>query len=315
LSGLVEAGASYEKLDYKDPGLRDRDSSDITLSKVELGVDVDLSRYVQGHILFLWEEDKTEPVDLDEGFLTISGADKVPLYLNLGKMYVPFGRFESHFISDPLTLELGETRESAVVGGFKKDWLELSAGAFNGDIGKTGSDDHIDSYVASASFTLPQDSVSGLGLSAGVSYLSNIADSNGLQEVGIGVSAPSLKKHVGGLSAFVSACLRERFFLDAEYLGAVDRFEPGELSFEPGRGLKPRAWNFELAYRVTEGLECALRYEGTRDCGDFLPERQYGVALIYSLFENTSLALEYLHGRFDNDDKRDLLSAQLSAGF
>ncbi|MBW1959235.1 MAG: LbtU family siderophore porin, partial [Deltaproteobacteria bacterium] len=114
LSGVIEAEAGYEDYDYDNPATNDEDSSDITLATVELGVDVDITKHVKGHVLFLWEEDDTEPVDVDEGFITLDGADVVPLYLNVGKLYVPFGNFESHFISDPLTLELGETRESAL---------------------------------------------------------------------------------------------------------------------------------------------------------------------------------------------------------
>lgn len=59
----------------------------------------------------------------------------------------------------------------------------------------------------------------------------------------------------------------------------------------------------------------AARYEGGDELGDFLPENQYGAAVTYSLFENTSIALEYLHGEFANDDERDLLTTQLAVEF
>jgi hypothetical protein len=51
------------------------------------------------------------------------------------------------------------------------------------------------------------------------------------------------------------------------------------------------------------------------DLGDLLPEDQYGAAVTYGLFENTSLSLEYLHGEFENDDERDLLTTQLAVEF
>ena len=47
----------------------------------------------------------------------------------------------------------------------------------------------------------------------------------------------------------------------------------------------------------------------------FLPEEQYGAVITYSLFENTAIALEYLHGEFENDDERDLLTTQLAVEF
>ncbi|MGB9499006.1 MAG: hypothetical protein ACKVE4_04480 [Dissulfuribacterales bacterium] len=62
-------------------------------------------------------------------------------------------------------------------------------------------------------------------------------------------------------------------------------------------------------------LEVAVKYEGGDDLGEFLPEDQYGAAVTYGLFENTSLSPEYLHGEFENDDERDLVTTQLAIEF
>ena len=42
---------------------------------------------------------------------------------------------------------------------------------------------------------------------------------------------------------------------------------------------------------------------------------RFGGVVSYGLFENTSLALEYLHGEFENNDERDLLTAQFGLEF
>jgi len=314
LSGLIEVEAGYEDLDFDNPAWSDEDSSDIALATVELGVDVDIATHVKGHVLFLWEEDDTEPVDIDEGIIIIDGEDVIPLYLNAGKMYVPFGKFESHFISDPLTLELAETRESAVKLGFANDTLDLCFGLFNGDIDETGEDNHAETYFAGLTFSLPEETISNLSLLAGASFISNIADSDTLQDDD-GVGFATIEDYVGGVSTFVSLSSMDLFFLEIEYVGATESFEAGELGFDDGESYKPSAWNIELAYAVAEGLEIAIKYEGSDDCGDFLPERQFGSAVIYDLFENTSLALEYLYGEFENDDERNLFTCQLAIEF
>ena len=314
LSGLIEIEAAYEDMDFKDSAESDEDSSDIALATVELGIDVDIVKHVKGHVLFLWEEDDTEPVDLDEGFIIIDGEDRVPLYLNAGKMYVPFGQFESHFISDPLTLELGETRESAVTIGFANDMFNLCFSAFNGDIDEIGDDDHINTYAGSLTFSRREDGESACGLMVGVSYISNIADSDSLQDED-GADGAGIKDYVGGFGAFLSVSLMDKIFMEVEYLGATDSFEPGELAFDEGSSYEPKTWNFELACAATEALEVAFKYEGSDDCGTFLPEKQYGAAAVYSLFENTSLAFEYLHGEFENDDERDLFTCQIAVEF
>jgi hypothetical protein len=319
LSGLIEAEAYYEDYDYDTPAEKDEDSSDLTLATVELGIDVDIIKHVKGHLLFLWEEDDTEPVDLDEGYITIDGEDVVPLYLNVGRLYVPFGNFESHFISDPLTLELGETWESALTVGYVNEWMDLSISAFNGDIDETGEDNHIETYVAAASFSVPEELSSNFGIRAGVSYISNIADSDSLQDEDDDenkiITGGEVKDYVEGLSAFLSISYMDKLFFEFEYLGALDEFKANELSFDGGKKFQPETWNFELAYAATDRFEVAVKYEGGDDLGDFLPEDQYGATVTYGLFENTSLALEYLHGKFENDDERDVVTTQLAVEF
>jgi len=313
LSGAVELEAGFEKIDYKNPAIRDQESSDIVVATVQVGIDAKVAKHVYGHIDFLYEEDDT-PLEVDEAVISIIGEDVVPLYLRAGQMYMPFGNFESHMISDPLTLELGEIRESAVLAGFASNWLNISAGVFNGDIDETGEDDKIKSYVAAAALTLPENTVAGFGLSAGASYISNIGDSDSLQE-DIGAGPVTVIDHVAGYSAFISIMVLDRFFFNAEYLTAADEFEAGELSFDGGRKFRPSTWYAELTVGVVDDLEVALRYESSDDCGDFLPEKRYGATVTYGLFENTSLGLEYLSGEFKNIDEIDVITAQLAIEF
>jgi len=314
LSGAIEVEAGFEKIDYNDPATKDEDSSDIVVATVEVGIDAEITKHVSGHILFLYEEDDT-PLEVDEAIISIDGEDVVPLYLNAGQLYVPFGNFESHMISDPVALELGETRESAVVAGFANDWLDISAGVFNGDIDETGEDNKINSYVAAAVFTLPENTISGFGLSAGASYISNIGDSNSLQDDITDSGVETVNDYVAGYSAFISISVLDRFFFNAEYLTAADEFAAGELSFDGGQEFKPSTLYVELAVGVIDDLEIAVRYEASDDCGDFLPEKRYGGAVTYGLFENTSLGLEYLHGEFKNNDETDVITAQLAIEF
>ncbi len=317
LSGLIEVEAGYENIDFDDPAADDEDSSDLTLATVELGIDVDFIKHVSGQVLLLWEEDETEPLDVDEAFILLDGEDVLPLYLQAGKIYVPFGNFETHFISDPNTLELGETRESAAVVGYTNDLFNLSFGVFNGDIDEEGKDDHIDSFVASGVFTLPEESVPGLALATGLSWISNIADSDLLTDTIEDAAEDAavdafIDNKVDGLAAFLIATLNERWTLIAEYVGALDEFDDAD----PGLGgLEPKTWNFELGCAVTEALTVAAKYEGGNNLGDLLPDEQYGIVASYGLFKYTTLSLEYLHGEFENDDERDLATAQLAFEF
>lgn len=311
LSGALEVETGYEDMDFADPTVDDTDTSDISLATVELGVDADIAEHVQGHVLLLWE-DGAGGVDVDEGFITIDGKDVVPLYLNAGKMYVPFGSYETHFVSDPLTLEIGETNEAAVAAGFANDWLDLCVAVYNGDVNEIDDqDDHIDGFAGSAVFSLPEGLVPNLGLRAGVSYLSNLAESDGLE----GETSGVIRDDVGGFGAFLSASYMESLFFEAEHITSLDSFEAGALAFDNGRRAEPRAWNLELAFAPMEKLELGLRYEGSDDMNDFLPEKQFGGVASYEVFKHTTLSVEYLRGTFENDDERDLITTQLAIEF
>jgi len=302
ISGVVEVEAYYQ--DYADDAAGiDTDSSDIDLTNVELSIDADIAKYVGGYLLLKYEGDD---VFVDEGTINLGGVEDMPFYLTAGKFCVPFGVFNSHFISDPITLEIGEINEGAVALGYANDYFDIALGVFNGDIDETASDDVIENFVASAAFTppLPFDDSS---ISFGVSYTSSIAEAGGLED-----EFTVIEDYVGALSLFASASYKNLTF-EVEYVGALDEFQVGELI--AARESKPMACNFELAYAVNDKLEVAGRYEFSDELWDLLPEEQYGPVVSYSLFENTTLAIEYLHGEYENGDARDVVTAQLTIEF
>jgi hypothetical protein len=319
VSGCLEVEASYLDYDYDDPAENDYDESDIVLATMELGFDMDIHKYVKGHLLLLWEEDDTEEVEVDEGTITLTGF-RYPVYLTAGKLYPPFGMFNSHFVSDPLTLELGETRESAALVGYATDYFDISFSAFNGDIDEdeTGEDNKIESFCVAAVFTPPVERIEDFEISFGLSYISNIADTNNLgdyieEEADHAGVDPTVEDYEGGLGAFLSVAYKA-FSFEAEYIGATDEFKafpgtPAEFEAEP------EAYNFELAYAINDRWEVAVKYEGTDDCGELWPEDQYGVAASYALFEGTTISFEYLHGEFENDDEQDVFTTQLAMEF
>ncbi|MFZ1983505.1 MAG: LbtU family siderophore porin [Desulfatitalea sp.] len=309
ISGLVEVEAGYGEVDFEDSALEDEKSSDVDLATVELALDAKIHAQVEGHVLIKYEEDD---LFVDEGFITLTGPDRFPAYLIAGRQYVPFGNFDTHFVTDPNTLILGETNEGAAVVGYRfmDEMLEVSAGAFNGEAREAGDDDAIDSFVA-AMVAKPFE-----GLNLGVSYISNLAGSNSFNEEV--VDPENLDSLVGGWSAFVSFSFLERFKLIAEYVGALDNFRAGEIyGAADGAEREPSAWNAEFGVAVIENVELALRYGGSDDGGfEFLPETQYGAVVNWGFFDNTNLAVEYLHGEFEEDyQETDTITAQLAIAF
>jgi hypothetical protein len=302
VSGLIEVEAAYQDNDVE------KDSGDVDVASTELVFDAKIAAAVNGHVLIKYEDGD---VFLDEGFITLSGGDALPAYLIAGRQYIPFGNFDSHFVTDPNTLILGETNEGAVVAGYRLggQMVDFSAGLFNGRANEAGEDDTIDSFVAAVTVQ-PVESVL-----FGASYTSNLAGSDALSEVL--VDADNLDSLVGGWSVFASVEFLERYYLIAEYVAAVDDFTVNELyDAGDGKARQPSAWNLELGIALVEGLEVAARYGGSDDGAGFLPESQFGAVVNWGCFENTNLALEYLHDDYEDDvEETDTVTVQLAVEF
>lgn len=317
LGVLLEVEANTERLQNSATG-SSTSTSDILLSTAALTMEVRANEYVAGQTVFQYEEGvEDDHVFLDEGIVFLAGKENCPYAVKAGRMYVPFGHFESHFVSDPLTLTLGETRDSALVANYSTEVIHVALGGFRGDIKKAGKNDRINAYLASLKLTLPEKTLENIKLSTGISYISSIAESKNLRDTtsGEGLATATLADYVPGHSAFVSAVFRDTFFLDLEYLAASKHFQAGELAFDNGLALRPETWNLEIAFDITDALEIATRYEGSRDYAAIQPEQQVGLAVLYKIFTNTSVTLEYLKARYANENKRDRVVCQLSVAF
>ncbi len=309
VGGLVEVEAGYGEVDYDDPALEDEDGSDVDLATVELAVDARIHANVDGHVLFKYEDDD---LFVDEGYIALNGGEWCGGYVIAGRQYLPFGNFDTHFVTDPNTLVLGEINEGAAVVGYRflDEKLDASLGAFNGDAQEAGDDDHVNSWVGAVK-AAPFE-----GLDLGISYISNLAGANSFDDAAVLPDPENLDALVDGWSAFVTFQFLERFKLIGEYVAALDEFEAGEIYAGDTEARKPAAWNAELGVALLENLELAVRYGGADDGADFLPETQCGAVVNWGFFDNTNLALEYLHGEFEDDyQTTDAVTAQLAVEF
>jgi hypothetical protein len=310
VDGLIEVEAGFGRTAFDDPAQDDEKSGDVDLATVELAIGAKISDHADAFVLFKYEE---EELFLDEGFITLTGTERFPAYLTAGRQYIPFGNFESHFITDPTTLLLGETNEGALVLGYRPfgDIVDISVGVFNGKVDEAGSDDLVFNYTGRIAVA-PRE-----GLTFGASYTSNLAAADAFADQ----VQSDLKGYVAGWSLFATATLFERLTLSAEYLAALEAFEASEI-YDEGDTIKrrPTAWNLELGYAFSDRWQAALRYGGSLDgdagSGEFLPKTQYGAVVNWGLFENTNVALEYLHSDFENDHQTsDAVTLQLAVEF
>ncbi|MCW8963728.1 MAG: LbtU family siderophore porin [Gammaproteobacteria bacterium] len=267
------------------------DGSDVTLATVELGFDFSaFNDWVIASFATSYEEDGSDKWEVDNAFFTIGNTEKYPLYLSAGRMYVPFGNFETNLVSDTLALEIGETRETAIQLGFEMDDWYGSAYVFNGDVDESG-DDEVENYGFNLGYGMEgEDSSLGVGLS----WTNSLSDSDGIEDT---VPTP-IQDYVSGYGVHGVYRTGPWSFM-GEYITATEDFLAGELAWKTG-GAKPSAYNMEVGYdfEAFGGRESnvAFAMQGTDEAVALgLPEKKWLAGFSTTLYENTSLAVEYVN--------------------
>ena len=194
----------------------------------------------------------------------------------VGRMTLPFGRFETALLSDPQTLEIGETQtEFGAHAVYRTGDVHFGAAAFNGNLRSIAPDRA--GYAAYAGWEIEP-----LQLTLG--YLS-------AQHAG--KDAPALVDLAAALHTGV-------WFVGAEWVGAP----------HTGRGQQPRALHVEVGREFGSVWGAGLRYQQTsrfevldEGSGRF---REWAVGLNRELFELVHLGVEYAVG--DEDGPRQHLT-------
>ncbi len=305
-SGLVEVEGSASQ-DFE--GVNE---SKFELATVELGFVGKVSDWASAHLTLLYEEGGDDKVLVDDAHIILGNTDKFPLYLDAGRQYVPFGNFTTNMISDPLTLEIAETQETALQIGFKAAGAYGSVFAFNGDTNEGGGDSQIEQFGANIGYALERDSFS---LDIGMSYMNSIGDSDGLGDI---LKEKNLltADYVSGIGAYAITHIGP-VSLIGEYITALDDIG-NETNFQP------MAFNIETGYAFhIRGLEStvAIAYQGTDDMAGYLPESRFLGSFAIGIFPGTTFAVEWAHDKdYDKadggtDESADAFTAQLAYEF
>lgn len=311
LSGLFELAATLEKMEGGD------ENSELTLATAQLELSAGINENIGGQLVFLYEEveEGDDSWEIDEAVIHLTqplAFLEGQLGLHVGRLYVPFGHFDSHFISSPLTQDLGETRDTALYLDYLwQDKVELKGCVFSGDTDSDDDSGAIDTYV------LAVEAAPLEGVSFGAAYLSDLAES----DIELVQDASAYRSSVPGTAVFASVGYGGVSF-EIEYVAALDDFDPAllqanEATGEGGElsGRRPSAWNLELGIIPVEGWEVALKAERAQDFA--ADARRHGLVVSHGIFRNTALALEYLHsdGRGAGNDPTHLTTAQLAFEF
>ncbi|RMG68113.1 MAG: LbtU family siderophore porin, partial [Nitrospirae bacterium] len=311
--------------DITDP---DSDStSDLYLRKLELAIEAELTDWLTASTVLNseWIGDDLnqgdEKITVDEATISLK-TDDIPFYMVFGKRTQPFGVFENHLITDPMTQDAYETKRVGITLGYTGPMgLDLSgtlykgeeqmehlfeSGLFDSDTlsRKEGDTDDVGSFILAGSITPVE------YLTLFTSYLS---------EPGRGSRNETLNAGISLVPPFIEGV---RF--DAEYMKALDREKYAGLRNEYREGVFSATLAYEFVLRkrkslggglfsarrehlISEPLEIAIRYEHfdddgmSDDLGIWTVRDRYSAGARYSFYNdeetgfNAFVAGEYRH--------------------
>jgi len=332
ISGEVVINTSRTDSD----GWSGESTSDIIADTVALGIDAQVNPWVSGYIGLLYEQEDDDNLKVDEATITIANPDVTPVFLTAGRMFVPFGNFESHMISDPITLAMAETREEAFQLGVELDnGLTGSVYVFNGKIDESNStytntsNSQIDNFGLNVGYSIEADN---MNLDLGIGYINNIATTDGIQDFvgdnGLCGGDGCIKDYVGGLSLHAIASFGDITVI-GEYIATTDEFEAGEIT---GDEVRPKTWNIEAGYNfelMGKDANIAVAYQGSDDF--YLDaestehfEKAWLLGMNVDIYKSTTLSFEWRHAKaysevkdvIGNDyENENLLQMNLSVAF
>lgn len=284
---LLEAEGSYAKTG-------DTSESDLVLATVEFTADAAVADWLSGHVGLLWEEDDTDPMALDEGYINLG----TNLYGQVGKFYLPFGNFETAFISDPLTLELAEINKSSVLLGYGNELFDLSAGAFKGD-----DEDVIQCGYCAAHFNI------GETATIGAYVLSDLLETDGFADLNTNGAT-----RAPGAGGYVNVYIGNAM-INAEVVSALDK-----IDFGGGEEMTPIAYNVEASFAFAKRWAAGLKYEGSDEfytefaggLDGLFHEHGAGCVISCGIHENAVVGLEYMRLMNKDADDTDLVTVQLA---
>ncbi len=192
-----------------------------------------------------------DSVDVDTASLTF-GPPGGAWSLTGGQLYVPFGSFETELLSDPLTVDIGETRQTALQLNLSSGGLNGSIFIFKGDSPEDG-EDRVQGAGAAVGYSVERKRFE-LGLN--LSYINDLGDSDALQDViADTLGSNEVIDRAQGISASAKMRSNGITFL-GEYLGALDEFHGDELAFgdygenpRPGWSRRPADSNWSARRR------------------------------------------------------------------
>jgi hypothetical protein len=257
-------------------------------------------------------------VQLEQGFATIGNLDASPFFVQVGKSFQDFSRYEIHPITRSLDQVLSEVLATSLKVGFIANGFHGSLYGFDDPVAKTGTNSSTTNYGAALGYDAPSDS---LGWDIGVGYLYNLVGSNDVayaiqnfnggtgynNRVGAGNIYADVNSGPFTIGARYTAALQNFSALDLPQNGFAGVTVPANVGTTvataplPGSGNGAKPW--ALAVKAGYGFDAWGKTQGvflgyqasSQAAGLNVPKYRWLVGYGVDMFKNNNWAVEWDH--------------------
>lgn len=339
--------------------------SDISLSDADLYFGAEVNDWIMANV-DLTDNDGSEysnvnqdhirqgngEIGVDEAYVTIANFRQSPFYLLAGQEYIPYGMYERHPITAPVTQLMTQTNETAIQVGVMSDMgFNASLFAFRNKVPRA-SDVDVTSVTGpnGNTFVVAEENVhhriknggaqlgfkrdsQNCGFNVDASWLANINDVDYIargESILHNTSDSNTVNHgtVGGYSVVAKGHYMG-FDGELQYTSATKHFSDEDIAWfsededddvDEIKGAKPQAWLAGVGYSFqTYCYESrfGFTYEGTAQAVNVgfagLPKNRYQADYSVNVLKNTAVTLEYVNDQ-DYDEEHGGTGKHVSTG-
>lgn len=245
-------------------------------------------------------------VQVEQALITISNFDVSPIFLQVGKGFQDFSRYQIHPITRSMTQVMSETLATSIELGFVVPMgLHGDVYVFDDPTGKIGKTARTTNYGAALGYDQISDQ---LGFDLGVGYLYNLY---GVNDIAYAVNNftgnAGYNNRVSGIAAYADVNSGP-FWLSGRYTTAIQRFNildlPKNGAAASTTGAKPWTAGGEVGYGFMDlfGMgygkkqNIYLGYQASREAAGLdLPKSRWQLGYNVDIWPHTNFGIQWDH--------------------
>ena len=303
-SGFINLDAAYLDPQFFGAGLH---QTSLNITAAALDTTAYISPWVNAFVELKWNSTPAgqNTIKANRAFITLGKLNRSPFYASIGTMYLPFGRYSTAMVSDPITKQMGRalSTQGAILAGFSKPNVSAQVFGFSGNSKINNKADDV--FGADANYYANY----GHGKAQlGAGLINNLSESIGLQGylyydaatanvIPTGFTGQNMAKQVPAYDLNAQASY-DAFVVTTEFIGTTTAYANSDLSFN-NAGAKPKAFHIEGLYNFTmihRPSNAGLFFDHTAQAlGLAMPQNSFGVVFNTEVAKDLQFAAQYSH--------------------